>query len=88
VKQYHRSVLEREVADFLVRDPGAAYLDATLGGGGHALALLRPSSGAVITLASGAPAEAQAMRIGRGKRTPTRRGRLSHIVTSGRREGC
>lgn len=37
---YHRPVLEQEVADFLVRDPSASYLDATLGGGGHTRALL------------------------------------------------
>ncbi|HLU69397.1 MAG TPA: 16S rRNA (cytosine(1402)-N(4))-methyltransferase RsmH [Fibrobacteria bacterium] len=37
---YHRPVLEQEVADFLVRDASAAYLDATLGGGGHTRALL------------------------------------------------
>lgn len=37
---YHRPVLEQEVADFLVRDPGGAYLDATLGGGGHSRSLL------------------------------------------------
>jgi 16S rRNA (cytosine1402-N4)-methyltransferase len=38
--EYHRPVLEQEVADFLVRDPNAAYLDVTLGGGGHSAALL------------------------------------------------
>lgn len=37
---YHRPVLEQEVADYLVRDPSASYLDATLGGGGHTRALL------------------------------------------------
>lgn len=37
---YHRPVLEQEVADFLVRDASASYLDATLGGGGHTRALL------------------------------------------------
>lgn len=37
---YHRPVLEKEVADFMVRDPSAAYLDATLGGGGHTRAVL------------------------------------------------
>ena len=40
MSDYHRPVLEQEVADFLVRDPSAAYLDATLGGGGHTRALL------------------------------------------------
>lgn len=37
---YHRPVLEQEVADFMVRDPSGSYLDATLGGGGHTRALL------------------------------------------------
>jgi 16S rRNA (cytosine1402-N4)-methyltransferase len=37
---YHHPVLEQEVADFLVRDPDAAYLDVTLGGGGHTAAIL------------------------------------------------
>jgi 16S rRNA (cytosine1402-N4)-methyltransferase len=40
MQEYHRPVLAQEVADFLVRDPSAAYLDATLGGGGHAALLL------------------------------------------------
>jgi 16S rRNA (cytosine1402-N4)-methyltransferase len=38
---YHHPVLEQEVADFLVREPDAAYLDVTLGGGGHSAALLQ-----------------------------------------------
>ena len=37
---YHRGVLEREVVAALVRDADAAYLDATLGGGTHAAAVL------------------------------------------------
>jgi len=37
---YHRSVLQRETMDLLVTRRDAAYLDATLGGGGHALDLL------------------------------------------------
>jgi 16S rRNA (cytosine1402-N4)-methyltransferase len=37
---YHRPVLAQEVADFLVRDASAAYLDATLGGGGHSRVIL------------------------------------------------
>jgi 16S rRNA (cytosine1402-N4)-methyltransferase len=37
---YHRPVLAQEVADYLVRDASAAYLDATLGGGGHSRILL------------------------------------------------
>jgi 16S rRNA (cytosine1402-N4)-methyltransferase len=40
VTDYHRPVLAQEVADFLVRDASAAYLDATLGGGGHSRILL------------------------------------------------
>ena len=37
---YHRPVLEQEVADFLVRDASGTYADGTLGGGGHARAVL------------------------------------------------
>jgi 16S rRNA (cytosine1402-N4)-methyltransferase len=37
---YHHSVLEREVMELLVQDREAVYLDATLGGGGHARSLL------------------------------------------------
>ena len=37
---YHRSVLEKEVVELMVRDPSGKYLDATLGGGGHAVAVL------------------------------------------------
>lgn len=37
---YHVPVLVREVVDLLVEDPAGTYVDATLGGGGHAAALL------------------------------------------------
>ncbi len=37
---YHAPVLYREVVDGLVTDPAGLYVDATLGGGGHAAALL------------------------------------------------
>ena len=36
----HRSVLTREVKEYLNLQPGGIYLDATLGDGGHTLALL------------------------------------------------
>ncbi len=48
---YHRPVLAQEVADFLVRDASAAYLDATLGGGGHARVILDRLSGDGILVA-------------------------------------
>lgn len=38
--EYHRPVLEQEMADFLVRDASGTYVDGTLGGGGHARAVL------------------------------------------------
>jgi 16S rRNA (cytosine1402-N4)-methyltransferase len=41
VPSYHRSVLEREVVELLIQDPEAVYLDATLGGGGHAQSLVK-----------------------------------------------
>lgn len=37
---YHAPVLAREVVDLLVHDPAGVYIDGTLGGGGHSLALL------------------------------------------------
>ena len=40
MSSYHRSVLEKEVMDLLVQNREASYLDATLGGGGHARSLL------------------------------------------------
>src|SRR5690606_22249630 len=49
---YHRPVLAQEVADFLVRDASATYLDATFGGGGHTRVLLDrlAEGGAVVAL--------------------------------------
>ena len=38
---FHTSVLLNEVLSFLVTAPGGTYVDATLGGGGHAEALLQ-----------------------------------------------
>lgn len=40
----HRSVMLREAVDALAPRPGGRYVDATLGGGGHAEALLEASS--------------------------------------------
>lgn len=37
---YHRSVLLREVLEFLQVESGKKYIDATLGGGGHALEIV------------------------------------------------
>jgi len=37
---YHAPVMAREVVDLLVTDPAGTYVDGTLGGGGHAAALL------------------------------------------------
>ncbi|MEP0547132.1 MAG: 16S rRNA (cytosine(1402)-N(4))-methyltransferase RsmH [Rhodothermales bacterium] len=37
---YHAPVLYKEVVDGLVTDPAGTYVDGTLGGGGHAAALL------------------------------------------------
>ncbi|TMB04990.1 MAG: 16S rRNA (cytosine(1402)-N(4))-methyltransferase, partial [Deltaproteobacteria bacterium] len=36
----HRTVLRREAVDLLAPAPGKVFLDGTLGGGGHAEALL------------------------------------------------
>ena len=40
----HRSVLESEVVKALQARSGGRYVDGTLGGGGHALAILEASS--------------------------------------------
>ncbi len=40
MSQYHRSVLEKEVMDLMIQDRESAYLDATLGGGGHTHSIL------------------------------------------------
>jgi 16S rRNA (cytosine1402-N4)-methyltransferase len=37
---YHVPVLVREACEFLITDPDGIYVDATLGGGGHAMAVL------------------------------------------------
>lgn len=38
---YHRPVLLREAIDWLVTDPTGIYVDGTIGGGGHAAAILQ-----------------------------------------------
>jgi 16S rRNA (cytosine1402-N4)-methyltransferase len=38
---YHVPVLLNEVLNFLITDPSGAYVDATLGGGGHSEAILK-----------------------------------------------
>ena len=38
--EYHAPVLWREVLQWLITDPNGTYLDCTLGGGGHSLAIL------------------------------------------------
>lgn len=44
MSEYHRSIMSKEVVDLLACRPGGTYVDCTLGGGGHALAILEASS--------------------------------------------
>ena len=37
---YHQPVMVVEVIQYLVTDPNGVYVDATVGGGGHAKAIL------------------------------------------------
>lgn len=41
MKSYHKSVLERQVIDFLNVRAGKLYIDATAGGGGHTFEILK-----------------------------------------------
>jgi len=68
VSTYHRSVLEKEVMDLLIQDREAAYLDATLGGGGHSRSILDRlgSSGSLIALDRDPEAIAQGTKIFQG----------------------
>lgn len=46
----HHPVMVQEVCDWLVTDPSGVYVDATVGGGGHALAILQrlPQTGHLV----------------------------------------
>src|SRR3989344_6844736 len=41
MNDFHKPVLLQEVIDFLRVKKGSTYIDATLGGGGHAIAILK-----------------------------------------------
>jgi 16S rRNA (cytosine1402-N4)-methyltransferase len=59
---YHEPVLCREAVEGLLTDPGGAYVDGTVGGGGHAEAILRrlASSGVLYCFDADADAIAAA----------------------------
>jgi 16S rRNA (cytosine1402-N4)-methyltransferase len=44
-RSFHAPVLSGEAIEFLLREPGGIYIDGTLGGGGHAEAILSRLSG-------------------------------------------
>ena len=44
MSEYHRSIMSEEVVNLLACRSGGTYVDCTLGGGGHALAILEASS--------------------------------------------
>ena len=62
----HRTVLRREAVDLLAPAPGKVFLDGTLGGGGHAEALL--DAGARVIGLDQDPAALQAARARLGAR--------------------
>ena len=62
----HRTVLRREAVDLLAPAPGKVFLDGTLGGGGHAEALL--DAGARVIGLDQDPAALQAARARLGPR--------------------
>ena len=62
----HRTVLRREAVDLLAPAPGKVFLDGTLGGGGHAEALLE--AGARVIGLDQDPAALQAARARLGPR--------------------
>ncbi len=41
---YHQPVMVVEVVQYLITDPKGVYVDATVGGGGHAKAILEKLS--------------------------------------------
>lgn len=59
---YHAPVMVAEVASFLEPERGGVFLDGTLGGGGHAEALLEGGAGAVIGVDRDPDAVAEAGR--------------------------
>ncbi len=63
----HATVLREETVSLLGVRPGGVYVDATLGGGGHAEALLEASAGAVVVGIDRDPAAvaAASMRLAR-----------------------
>jgi 16S rRNA (cytosine1402-N4)-methyltransferase len=50
VDEFHKTVLREEIVQALAPGPKGVYVDATLGGGGHAEALLAKGAGKLIAL--------------------------------------
>ena len=79
---YHAPVLYKEVVDGLVTDPAGTYVDGTLGGGGHAAALLDRLGprGTVVGIDQDPEALATATsRLGTDARFRTLRGNFADI---------
>jgi len=64
---YHRPVLLQEAVSFLQPAPGRVYIDATLGGGGHALALLQQGARVI-----GVDRDPEALKAAEKKLSPFR----------------
>jgi 16S rRNA (cytosine1402-N4)-methyltransferase len=80
---YHTPVMLAEVLEWLEPERGGTYFDGTLGGGGHAEAILSASEGARVVAADRDPeaiAEAERRLAGYGERFEARAGDFAEVA--------
>lgn len=65
---YHTSVMISESLRFLSPEPGKIYLDCTLGGGGHSLAILEATNGKAMVI--GLDMDPEAISYAKGRLSP------------------